>query len=272
MREKEYLALPAVNDFISWLENILDTPQSFVHGYYHKKKRKRYDFDNLFSAYESYDWDRDYTIEELSDILMKSIVESDEKSCEDTCYKILEWGGVKNKGNKDRISALSPNVCTYLLAVQKRLEMDLPSSEYSTPEMHMTSGFPKIHMTSGFSKIYSACNDQYMIYDSRVGAALGLLVRKFCEDKDLKNVPCELQFAWTNGRGEQERNPNHGRYEFPKLRSNKKGEYLGHNIRANWLMSEVAKSTKSNFARLEPHFRLRALEQALFMIGYDIRQ
>jgi len=262
LRKNEYLSSRAVNDFISWVETILDVPQSFTHTYYHRKYRREYEFENLFSAYEKYDWEWDYTIEELSNILMKSILESDEKSCEDTCHMILEWGGVKNKGNKKRIAELRPNICAYLRVVQKRLAMDLPSHKYYSSE---------IHMTSGFSKIYSACVDEYMIYDSRVGAALGLLIRTFCIHNHLPNIPCELKFVWTNGRGEQVRNPNCDRYEFPKLRLYKEDEYFENNIRANWLISAIANRTKSKFSNLESHSRLRALEQALFMIGYDIR-
>jgi hypothetical protein len=263
MLKGEYMSSQVVIDFTYWLETVLDARQSFVHGYFHKKKRKLYEFDNLYSAYTGYDWDWEYSIEDLSRILMQSIVEHDENSCEDACYKILQWGGVKNRGNIKRISDLSPNLCAYIITVQQRLAMDLSSIDYY---------FPKIQMTSGFSKIYSACINNYMIYDSRVGAALGLLVRTFCTQSNLRYIPHELRVAWTTGRGEQVRNPSNDRYEFPKLRVYKEGDYLENNIRANWLMSLVASSTKSKFRNIDEPFRLRALEKALFMIGYDIRE
>jgi len=248
VHKEQYLSSQAVNEFIYWVETILDTPKSFVHAYYHEKNKKEYEFENLFSAYEKYDWVWKYTIEELSYFLMKSITESDESACKNACYMIFEWGGVTNKGNKKRITNLSPNACAYLLAVQKRLAMDLPSHEYFSSEI-------QINMTSGFSKIYSACVKDFMIYDSRVGAALGLLVRTFCIQNNLPNIPCELQFAWINGRGKQIRNPNYGGYEFPKLRIDKEGEYLENNIKANWLMSAVVNTTNSKFSNLEPHVR-----------------
>ena len=256
MRKDEYLSSQAVKDFIAWLETILDAPRSFIHKYHHEKNDKDYEFDNLFTAYKKYEWESFYNFDELSISLKNSIDESDERSCAETCNMILKWGGVLNKGNKKRVSELG-SVCSYLLAVRDRLGMDLSSGEYF---------FPGFQMTSGFSKIYSALLDDYIIYDSRVSAALGLLVRAFCVHNEEPVVPLELMFAWKNGLGKQIRNPSFGAYVFPGCNTEK--QYLENNIRANWLMSEAARTTKSKFAD-EP-LKLKALEKALFMIGYDL--
>ena len=40
-------------------------------------------------------------------------------------------------------------------------------------------------MNAGFEKIYSVLLDGCVIYDGRVGAALGLLARQFCEASEL---------------------------------------------------------------------------------------
>jgi len=259
MRKDDYLSSQAVKDFIGWMETHLDTPDSFAHGYVKKKGRKNFEFDNLFSAYKKYDWP--YIIDEFSAKLIWSLVESDDRSCVDACCSILEWGGVL-RGNKERLSRLTPNPCAYFLAVQARLTTDLPSSEYFIPD---------IHMTSGFSKIYSAYIDDFIIYDGRVGAALGLLVRMFCEQTILPSIPHELLFAWARGRGSiDRRNPSRNGYNFPEIIYYRPGAYFENNIRANWLISEIARTTKSEFAKIEKPLRLRALEQALFMIGYDV--
>ena len=268
MYKDEYLSSRAVKDFMSWLEPILDTPQSFLHSYVHKKHRKTYTFDNLFAAYKKYDWVYLYTREELSAELAKSIVKSDEHACENACCEILRWGGVFNRGNKGRISRLAPNLCAYLSGVRERLALDLPSHELFVPGMHMTSGF---------SKIYAAFIDGYMIYDSRVGAALGLLVRTFCMRTNISCVPRELRFSWAGGLESKmssvsRRNPSRDGYEFPELLYYRPDRYLENNMRANWLMSAVASATKSEFAGIEEPFRLRAMEQALFMMGYDVSQ
>lgn len=267
MRKGEYLSSRSVKDFILWIETILDTPQSFVHSYVMKKGRKLYEFDNLYAAYEKYDWTYQVDIEKLSAILVKSIREADEHACENACHGILKWGGVL-RGNKERVSRLRPDLSAYLSAVKARLSEDLASSEYF---------FPQIQVTSGFSKLYSACIDNYMIYDSRVGAALGLLVRNFCINANLPYVPSELQFAWARGLeskntfgGTNRRNPSRNGYVFSELRYHKPEEYFENNIRANWLVSEIARTTKSRFTKIGEPLRLRALEQALFMVGYDV--
>jgi len=264
MRKEEYLASQSVKNFISWIEPLLDTPQSFVHRYVKKRGKKPYEFDSLYSAYEKYDWG--YSIDEFAVSLKQSIRDNDEQSCDKACHGILKWGGVY-RGNSKRVTGLKPNLCDYLLRVKERLALDLPSYDYF---------FPGMHMTSGFSKIYSAYIDNYIIYDGRVGAAIGLLVRAFCVQSKLPRVPDELLFAWARGlesynpSGTSRRNPSNGSYVFPKLLSYKPEKYLENNIRANWLLSSIALKTESSFKSKQLQDRLRAIEQALFMIGYDV--
>ena len=45
MRKDEFLSSQAVIGFAFWMEFILDAPQSFVHGYFHSKERKAYEFE-----------------------------------------------------------------------------------------------------------------------------------------------------------------------------------------------------------------------------------
>jgi hypothetical protein len=131
-------------------------------------------------------------------------------------------------------------------------------------------------MNSGFTKIYSLYIDDFIIYDGRVGAALGLLVRMFCEDSKFKAVPVELAFAWGKGKEsiyqnscENRRNPSKESYRFPELLNNSK-RHIENNIRANWLLREIIDKTKSKFSNLDNSIQMRALEAALFMIGYDV--
>ena len=260
MRKSEFLSTSTVMGFINWVETILDTPQAFCHTYYHKKERTNYEFDNLYTAHSNYSWTLNEDIEDFSKILIKSLDESDEETCKLICLKILKWGGVY-RGNSNHINNLSPTLCLYLKGVKFRLLADLSSLEYS---------LPSIHMSSGFSKIYSAYIEDFIIYDSRVAAAIGLFVVNYCKIAGIISIPNELQFAWLPGVGSQLRNPSCNEYYFPLLRRYKQGEYLENNIRANWLITTIAKQTKSKFKSIDKHLRARALEQALFMIGYDL--
>lgn len=60
-------------------------------------------------------------------------------------------------------------------------------------------------------------------------------------------------------------------YKFPKL-DNTPAKHTENNMRANWLLKAIIDNTKSDFAELDEKIRLRALEAALFMIGYDVKQ
>ena len=79
------------------------------------------------------------------------------------------------------------NRCDYFNYVIKLLECDIDLEEFTKSD---------IIMNSGFTKIYSLIVQDFIIYDSRVGAALGLLIKCFCEDKQKEKIPEELRFAW----------------------------------------------------------------------------
>ena len=265
MRKEQYLTSPTVRGFITWIETFLDTPQSYIHEFNQARPKKQYVSSNLYSDYEQYDWSISGEITEFSELLKKSVEDSNERDCERICYEILKWGGV-SRGNKERISRLSPDLCGYLRFIRDRLGRNLASNEYYIRE---------IQMTAGFSKIYSAYIDDFIIYDSRVGAAIGLFARQFCLDMNSPVVPEELLFAWNSGKGENtsngasKRDPSKYGYDFPQWRTDPK-KHLENNIRANWLLSTLSKKTKSRFSSIEESKRLRAIEKALFMIGYDV--
>lgn len=58
-------------------------------------------------------------------------------------------------------------------------------------------------------------------------------------------------------------------YKFPLLNNSK--SHINNNIRANWLLKEILRTTNSKFNDLDENVALRALEAALFMIGYNVR-
>ena len=158
MRKNDYLSSPTVKEFIAWMETILDTPQGFVHKYFHVKEDQTYEFDNLYDACGKYHWPPHCPDEfsKLSESLRKSIRKSDERLCLTTCEKILEWGKTNARHNYEHLYNCKPTLCSHLCMVRKRLESeDKTLSEYYLPE---------IRMTSGFSKIYAAMMDNYMIY------------------------------------------------------------------------------------------------------------
>jgi hypothetical protein len=284
MYQKEYLMTSIVGEFINWMEKRLDTPNSFVHNYVIRRPFREWKCISIYDAFINYDWNFNFrdpinedkisgsvfddsysSLSKLSNGLNRSINDLDFVTCQKYCCSVLEWGGVLNSNDK-RIALLGNDICNYLKEVRTRFTSAMSHEEYYTNE---------IIMNSGFSKIYSLCIDDFIIYDGRVGAALGFLVRTFCEDNCIDKVPEELKFAWGKGRdnkdnnGVNRRDPCRNGYEFPKLSNNPK-RHTENNIKANWLLREILDKTKSKFSKLDKDIQMRALESALFMIGYNV--
>ena len=69
-------------------------------------------------------------------------------------------------------------------------------STASKSEMRTDPSAAECRMNAGFVKIYSLLCEHCVIYDGRVGAAWGLLVRQFCEATHRTTVPPCLAFAF----------------------------------------------------------------------------
>lgn len=129
-------------------------------------------------------------------------------------------------------------------------------------------------MNSAMTKVYAAVDpDHLIIYDGRVGAALGLLARDYLyEGKVSGDVPDELAFGWGASRlrlaegVKSERDPGDGRYRFPRLFGSTRDRRHAQMMRdASLLLRRVV----SNFDR-NGGPALGELERALFMVGYDV--
>lgn len=268
MNRTEFLQDDNVKCFIEWFAR--KTESEFIHEYETKKPKKKYSFISIYDAYRKYEW-KGKTLEEnnkslflWSKELKRSVENGDEKLCKDICFKILEWGGVLNN-NESKIRNNLDIINTLKHARLKLSEDTIKDKDY----------YMDLFMGGGFSKIYSLYLDDFIIYDSRVSSALCYLVRKYCECENIMFIPEKLKFSYSFGRTKAHRSPNTDVYKFigcngSKNESvNKRFVYITSNIKASWLLKEVAgKSSKFNL--LPESERLRALEAALFMIGYEI--
>jgi len=197
----------------------------------------------------------------LSCSLRESVTNSDTNKCLRTCIAIQDWGGTRR--NIETLNRIGEEIVDYLRDI--RLRLDPGSIELGKKWSDRT-----IHMTSGFSKIYALLLDDFLIYDSRVSAALCMLVRRFCLENDLSAVPEPLKFALGLGRSAANRDPSCSKYKFSKLLYVNSSRYLDNNMRANWLMSGLLEHGSSKFMELPRSKRLLALGNALFMIGYEV--
>ena len=128
-------------------------------------------------------------------------------------------------------------------------------------------------LNAGFVTIYSVLLDHIVIYDGRVEAALGLLMRQFCEATERKEVPTPLRFAYgapKEGDAPQNpknRNPSSGTLRFPCLRPNSRTHTI-QTMRASWLLKAALAHGSGPFSRGEDGFH--ELAAGLFMVGYDL--
>jgi hypothetical protein len=130
-------------------------------------------------------------------------------------------------------------------------------------------------MNAGFVKIYSLLLDYCVIYDGRVGAALGLLARQFCEATGRDRVPPRLAFAVgvpREGRKAltpKKRDPSTDQFKCPRLRRDSRF-HCEFTMRANWFLKATLDTHPHPFSAGEDGFH--ELAAALFMVGYDLSE
>ena len=122
------------------------------------------------------------------------------------------------------------------------------------------------------SKIYSLLVDDFIIYDSRVAAALAWLVVVWCRSTKRKSVPKNLAFHRVPDKTAQVRNPSGGGFQFPNV-YNRPKIHAQWNLRASWVLTKALEfSKKADTTFHQQKNKLRALEAALFMWGYDLSE
>ena len=282
MKKQEFLEKKEVKEFITFLKGRINLDNSFSHSYTSKKpKNGLWKCRSLFNSYEKYVWpfkceipstgnvkqgssydDSEVVLNQLQTDLRHALINNNEGVFKKNCFAVLQWGGVLPH-NKKRVESTS-NIID---------EFKFTLSVFNDPNLDSGDNFDNIHMNAGYTKIYSLLLDNFIIYDGRVGAALGLLVRFFLEENHYDSIPQSLNFAFglpkishANKQELLKRNPSNHRFVFGALANNSK-RHIENNIRANWLLNKV--TVESNFSTTSNP--LRSLEAALFMIGYDVR-
>lgn len=284
----EYLNIPDVIKFVNWLDGRLDTPGAFEHRYYLVKARREWQCSCLYEAYENYWWpykmacpvqgkqvsgagshDSIKYLNLLARVLRSSIETNDVDLAQQSALAMLTWGGVLNR-NRERIITMGDGICGYFRGVKERLNL-------SKTRLGTHDG---ITMNSGFTKLYFLLVDDFIMYDGRVGAALGLLGRLYAEENGLKRIPQAIEFSFGSGKvspGQLQtvnrRNPSQGKYRLPAF-SGHPNRQLNDNIKASWLLYSLADKTASRFALLPRgpllNEQVTAIQSALFMIGYHV--
>jgi hypothetical protein len=212
----------------------------------------------------------------LSDKLRAEVKSEDPDShaLHHLCLEVLEWGGVEGASSK----WLRENCRDKLLHRQIQAAVRLLANAASEAEFTPFEG-SNLVMNSGLTKVYAlASPSDVIIYDGRIGAAMGLFVRQYLQDghptqpmfpcgRELSAVPSVLQFPWGDGLAtEGSRNPSIGAYKFPPLRA---AAHLAHAC-ACWKASKVLRLALKKITLHAHTVTLRDLEMALFMVGYHV--
>ena len=224
--------------------------------------------NSIREAAERYSWvgenpARDFEI--LSSSLNNAFRKKDNETVARICLAIFKWGGVGKNPNDKSVLWIerrrgSQTLCDDLAEACNLLEdMQANLSRFDGD---------RLLMNSAMTKVYAALRpSELIIYDGRVGAALGLLARHFLHSiKHSGPLPEELQFPWGKARGAQIRDPSDERFQFPQLFGQRKdilhAEWMR---RASDLLRKVVISVSSPSS-----CKLASLERALFMIGYNV--
>ncbi len=306
--KSEYLNKDKVKVFIDLLSSHIMTANNFNHWYVDRKSKKTWACNSVFNAYENYRYplikkfrsngSSDFESFRANSVVLSSLsgkLRSAYLNCKpgekptpkeasillNQSQEILLWGGVagstksgKKEGNYLWLETKYPNG-TGLVTAYHNAEKVMLSD---TPDL-LTIGKNGIRSNAGFAKIYSLLFDNFIIYDSRVAATLGLFAIKCCQENGWDDIPEELNFNWMpakespkQSQAKRRNASNQGRI-LNKV--NNEQQHAWANIRANWIFETIfeegRRSGSSPFDEIKKRQdKIRALESAFFMIGYDL--
>jgi hypothetical protein len=288
MDKNEYLSQPIVNGYISFVAMLLEEKTNFSHSYFSYSFKKTYKFTSVFDAFKKYEWKFEYTdlfnnkeykgvsfqdnklhLSKFKSGIRSSLINHDYDACINWCLMILDWGKVLN-GNKTKLIKLGPSIIEYLTNCKSLFESTTLTMNGKYQVIVKGEKYDVI-MNAGFTKIYSLMLEDFIIYDGRVGAALGLIEKYFYNATNTEQSKL-LSFHYGNARtsnnkkSKLNRNPSEGTFKVSVVSSG--NVHTRDNLKANWILQHIIKNSKSKFSdNAEP---LRALECALFMIGYHL--
>ena len=299
-QQGEYLQDAEVTAFVDFLKGLLGEGGKLRHAWRHARDGYDWQCEDLLDAARRYH----FTVVEEFRVLtgpvdfqslaanalvlndLKRRLDAAVSSCNDVDARAVAkdiqlWGGTDIRGKKnsmaiDTLGTASGGFLGYLDRCRNAFgggwSLDL------SPFIGASQG---LRSNAGFTKIYSLSFDDFIIYDSRVAAALGLLVIRWwaltCyRRKIIAPIPAHLRFYCMPTHGHVNRDPNVNRFTIAGLPTTRCDlSHVQSNVHANWLLCHALSGSYFEHEVLtRPHpypvKPLRALEAALFMIGYDL--
>ena len=272
-----FLADPDVVELSEWIAPRLRHSSGWMHTYVDRKTGARWSCNGLADAFRQYSWRgkawpvTKVGLDRLRHDLRDAVKRESADEVVEVCGQILAWGGVSAHNVHyltSRKDALIREL-RHLSAVLARNRTPSKREMLSDPADQATA----CRMNAGFAKVYSLLCEYCVMYDGRVGAALGFLVRQFCDETDRSMVPPSLALAFGNARegshprSRKVRDPSRGSLRFPKLGQDSRFHTV-QIMRANWLLRRTLETHPKAFSEGEDGFH--ELAAGLFMVGYDL--
>ncbi|RII76796.1 hypothetical protein [Pseudomonas monteilii] len=182
---------------------------------------------------------------------------------------IMEWGGVfKRPGNGTWLDSMGGELNGYF-------ERALPA--LIADDEQALEGVRDLRSNAGTTKIHSLVLANFVIYDSRVAAALAWLVQSWAKSHE-RAVPEHLRFGCMRANTKKvprtPRTPDATVFKYfsPSRRVSTHRKHAIWNRRANWIIEHMAKAPTVNAlgVRLPRTWSGREIEAALFMMGEDL--
>lgn len=215
---------------------------------------------NLEDAANQYFWPSVITADVCREFLADALGRDDPELLRKACDQVFLWGGVgRRKDDASRRWVMETQAPVLLARI--RMAVDLLKANSDSCERFDGRS---LLMNSAMTKVYAFADPtgELAIYDGRVGAALGILVVRYCRAIGLQSVPTELRFGWYDSQVRKgSRNPSTGEFHFPSL-----GARDSFHARCMWRASRIL-----GRASYQAGCSLLDLERALFMVGYDVR-
>lgn len=227
----------------------------------------------LSQAAAHYSWDEMPAPQDFASIasrLRTALAANDCADAHTACLQIFEWGDVGLNKDGEARNWLAAQVSEGTLCESILLAVELLQPHCRT-SLTAFDG-QRLLMNSAMTKLYAAADPHtIIIYDGRVGAALGLLARRWLEAQGQCSVASDLAFRWGGKRDDPAatRDPSRDGFEFKKL---------GYTSRTHVMAwAELVRTSNRILQRVVialgeqgTAVRLPDLERALFMVGYNV--
>lgn len=270
-------------DFSTWLARVIAGEVALSW----KPRRKAVVRDApMEKACADYDWrgvgyaDTAKTLEGFKCRLRKALKSKGSSKClRDVVEDILTWGGVYKDvvrngvnygGNRSWLAEVYANETLW---DHINDAVAAANAQEFQPQAFKDA---KLRSNAGLTKVYALATDHFIIYDSRVAAALGKLVVTFLSAIRYQGAlpPDPLNFAAMAAQNDPGRRLAEWRGIAFGCTHNRSHVHMDWNVRANRVLSNALLAAQDNPGAAwcvgQPD-ALRRIEAALFMIGYDIR-